>query len=53
MLQVHDEVILEATATEEVTVEKLVRDTMCSAAKLAVTLEVNLAWGDTWASAKS
>ena len=53
VLQVHDEVILEATANEEVAVEKLVRDTMCSAAKLAVTLEVNLAWGDTWASAKS
>ena len=53
VLQVHDEVILEATANEEVAVEKLVRDTMCSEAKLAVTLEVNLAWGDTWASAKS
>ena len=53
VLQVHDEVILEATATEEMAVEKLVRDTMCSAAKLAVTLEVNLAWGDTWASAKA
>ncbi len=53
VLQVHDEVILEATANEETAVEKLVRDTMCSAAELAVTLEVNLAWGDTWASAKS
>ncbi len=53
VLQVHDEVILEAIASEEVAVEKLVRDTMCSAAELSVTLEVNLAWGDTWASAKS
>ena len=53
VLQVHDEVILEATADEEVAVEKLVRDTMCSAAELSVSLEVNLAWGDTWASAKS
>lgn len=53
VLQVHDEVILEATTDEEVVVEQLVRDAMCSAAKLAVTLEVNLAWGDTWASAKS
>ena len=53
VLQVHDEVILEAIASEEVAVEKLVRDTMCSAAKLSVSLEVNLAWGDTWASAKS
>jgi len=53
VLQVHDEVILEAIASEEVAVEKLVRDTMCSAVELAVSLEVNLAWGDTWASAKS
>ena len=53
VLQVHDEVILEAIASEEIAVEKLVRDTMCSAAKLSVSLEVNLAWGDTWASAKS
>jgi len=53
VLQVHDEVILEAIASEEVAVEKLVREAMCSAAELSVTLEVNLAWGDTWASAKS
>ena len=53
VLQVHDEVILEAIPSEEVAVEKLVRDAMCSAAELSVTLEVNLAWGDTWASAKS
>jgi DNA polymerase-1 len=53
VLQVHDEVIVEAVASEAETVEKLVRETMCAAAKLAVPLEVNLAWGDTWASAKS
>ena len=53
VLQVHDEVILEAIPSEEVAVEKLVRDAMCSAAELSVSLEVNLAWGDTWASAKS
>ena len=53
VLQVHDEVILEAVAGEEVAVEKLVRDKMCSAAELNVPLVVNLAWGDTWASAKA
>jgi DNA polymerase-1 len=53
VLQVHDEVILEAIPSEEVAVEKLVREAMCSAVDLSVTLEVNLAWGDTWASAKS
>ena len=53
VLQVHDEVIVEAIPSEEVAVEKLVRDAMCSAAELSVSLEVNLAWGDTWASAKS
>ena len=53
VLQVHDEVILEAVASEEVAVEKLVRDTMCSSAELNVPLVVNLAWGDTWASAKA
>jgi DNA polymerase-1 len=46
-------VILEAIPSEEVAVEKLVREAMCSAVDLSVTLEVNLAWGDTWASAKS
>jgi len=30
-----------------------VRDSMMKAAKLAVPLEVNLAWGDSWASAKA
>jgi len=53
VLQVHDEVILEVVAGEAETLEKLVRETMCSAAKLAVPLEVNLAWGDTWAAAKT
>jgi len=52
-LQVHDEVILEAVDSEEAAVESLVRDTMCSAAELNVPLVVNLAWGDTWASAKA
>ena len=53
VLQVHDEVIVEAVSAEHDNVEALVRDSMRDAAELAVPLEVNLAWGDTWASAKS
>ena len=53
VLQVHDEVIVEAVGSEHERVEALVRDSMMKAAKLAVPLEVNLAWGDSWASAKA
>ena len=53
VLQVHDEVIVEATQSEHERVEVLVRDSMMKAAKLAVPLEVNLAWGNSWASAKA
>lgn len=53
VLQVHDEVIVEAVKSEHQKVEALVRESMVKAAKLAVPLEVNLAWGDSWASAKS
>ena len=53
VLQVHDEVIVEAVSAEHDKVEALVRDSMRDAAELAVPLEVNLAWGDSWASAKA
>ena len=53
VLQVHDEVIVEAPATERATVEPLVIDTMRGAATLDVPLEVHAAWGPTWAGAKS
>ena len=53
VLQVHDEVIVEAVVDEHQRVEALVRDSMSNAADLAVPLEVNLAWGDSWASAKA
>jgi len=53
VLQVHDEVIVEGRHDEEAEVEALVRSTMLGAAELAVPLEVNLAWGDSWASAKA
>ncbi|MDA3017035.1 MAG: DNA polymerase I [Actinomycetota bacterium] len=53
VLQVHDEVIVEAVNEEKDKVETLVRKSMGQAAELAVPLEVNLAWGDSWAAAKS
>jgi DNA polymerase-1 len=53
VLQVHDEVILEVPPEEEAVVERLTLDAMHDAADLDVPLEVNLSWGDTWATAKS
>jgi len=52
VLQVHDEVLVEAPVNERDTVEKIVLDIMRSAAELRVPLEVNAAWGTTWAEAK-
>lgn len=53
ILQVHDEIVVEAPLSEQQAVETLVLDAMITAAKLSVPLEVNSAWGDSWASAKS
>ena len=52
VLQVHDEVIVESPFGEKKQVEELVLDIMRNAASLAVPLEVNAAWGATWAEAK-
>ncbi len=52
VLQVHDEVLVEAPMNEHDDVEKIVLDIMRSAAELRVPLEVNAAWGTTWAEAK-
>ena len=52
VLQVHDEVIVEVPEHERDVVGPLVIDLMRGAAALDVPLEVNVAWGDTWASAK-
>lgn len=52
ILQVHDEVLVEAVIDEKSKVEQLVLEAMKSAATLVVPLEVNAAWGDSWASAK-
>jgi DNA polymerase-1 len=53
VLQVHDEVILEVPTHERDEIEKLTVDTMMDAASLRVPLEVNVAFGATWADAKS
>ncbi|MCU1373361.1 MAG: polymerase, partial [Actinomycetia bacterium] len=52
ILQVHDEVILEVPAEEKDDMAALVRTIMGAACELAVPLEVNLAFGDSWATAK-
>ena len=53
ILQVHDEVIVESPKAEMKNVEREVLAAMRGAAKLLVPLEVNYAWGDSWATAKS
>ena len=52
LLQVHDEMIFEAPASEIPTLEKLVPSVMDSAVKLDVPLKVETAHGKTWYEAK-
>jgi DNA polymerase-1 len=52
VLQVHDEVIVEVPDDEHDVVGDLVVRLMRDAADLDVPLEVNVSWGETWASAK-
>jgi DNA polymerase-1 len=52
VLQVHDEVILEVPPAEEERATAMVLEAMRTACDLRVPLEVNLAWGDSWADAK-
>jgi DNA polymerase I len=51
LLQVHDELVLEAPPAEVLEVCRIVKDQMSSAADLAVPLVVDLGSGDTWATA--
>jgi DNA polymerase I len=53
ILQVHDEVLLEVTPDEHEQATAVVLDAMTGAAMLQVPLEVNLAFGPSWAQAKS
>jgi len=52
VLQVHDEVIVDVPEAERHAVGPLVIDLMRAAVDLDVPLEVNVAWGTTWADAK-
>ena len=52
VLQVHDEVIVEVPEEEHDEIGALVVELMRGAADLDVPLEVNVAWGSTWAAAK-
>jgi DNA polymerase-1 len=53
ILQVHDEVLIEVPDDERDAIVDQVVAIMRGAAELDVPLEVNVAWGDTWADAKS
>jgi DNA polymerase-1 len=53
ILQVHDEVLVEVPDAEREMVGPIVIDIMRHAAELDVPLEVNVSWGQSWASAKS
>jgi DNA polymerase-1 len=52
ILQVHDEVLVEAPPAEKDRVEAIIRDALTNAARLSVPLEVSLSWGENWAAAK-
>ena len=53
ILQVHDEVILEVAPAEHAEVTDLTQGVMKGAVELRVPLEVHLAFGPSWAEAKS
>jgi DNA polymerase-1 len=52
ILQVHDEVLVEAPSEEKERVEAVILDALTNAASLSVPLEVTLHWGENWAAAK-
>ena len=56
VLQVHDEVVVEAGIGESEQVESLVPSVLSSAGEsvsMSVPLEVSSGWGETWADAKA
>ncbi|MCB1027765.1 MAG: DNA polymerase I, partial [Microthrixaceae bacterium] len=53
ILQVHDEVVLEVPPEDTEEIAEVVLTAMSGAFDLAVPMEVNLAFGDTWADAKA
>jgi len=53
VLQVHDELLLEAPEAEVTAVRALVREEMCGAFDLHPPLAVDVGAGENWADAKS
>ncbi len=53
ILQVHDEVLLEVDPAERDAMTEMTTTILSGAAELRVPLEVNLAFGDSWAAAKA
>jgi DNA polymerase-1 len=53
VLQVHDELLLEAPEAEVSAAKQLVREEMCGAFELDPPLEVDIGAGDDWNEAKS
>ncbi len=51
LLQVHDELVIEAATGEADAVEKILRDEMHGAAELTVPLDVNVGVGENWRTA--
>jgi DNA polymerase-1 len=52
ILQVHDEVLVEAPREEQSRVSEIILDALTHAANLSVPLVVSLSWGENWAAAK-
>ncbi len=52
VLQVHDEVLVEAPPEEKEQVAAIMIEALTGAAALTVPLEVSLKWGENWAAAK-
>ena len=52
VLQVHDEVLVEAPKNEKDAVSKIMTEALTGAANLTVPLEISLKWGENWAAAK-
>ena len=52
VLQVHDELLVEAPPAEQETVVRLLQEEMESAVALSVRLEVDVHTGETWYDAK-
>jgi len=53
VLQVHDEVLVEAPAAEHDAVEGVVVDALTQVVELRVPLKVSVGWGSSWAEAKA